>query len=159
MSEIIYRSATNEDRDAVRAIVHSVLLEYGLKPEPAGTDSDLEDIEGAYFARGGLFEVLVDGSGRILGTAALRPYSEGVAELRKMYFLPELRGRGIGRSTLIRMIGKAREAGFKQMYLDTASTMMEAIALYESVGFKPTNDIHTARCDRAYTLDLEAWEG
>lgn len=154
MSEIIYRNATNEDCEAVKAIVHSVLREYGLTPEPGATDSDLDDIEGSYFAREGIFEVLTDAEGKVLGTAALRPYSEGVVELRKMYFLPELRGRGIGRATLLRMIERARAAGFKQMYLDTASTMKEAIGLYESVGFKPTDDIHTARCDRAYTLDL-----
>lgn len=154
-TEIFYRNATNEDRDAIVAIVHAVLTEYGLTPEPSTTDSDIEDVERSYFARGGVFEVLTDGSGRILGTAALRPYSDGMAELRKMYFLPELRGRGFGRAALLRMIAKARARGFRQIYLDTASSMKEAISLYESVGFKPTDDIHTSRCDRAYILDLE----
>lgn len=153
-SGITYRRATNADREAVRAIVHSVLEEYGLKPAPGTTDADIEDIESFYDARGGLFEVLVDAGGTVLGTVALAQHSEGVAELRKMYFLPELRGRGLGRATLTRMIAQAAAMGYVGMYLETASSMREAISLYESAGFKPTSELYTPRCDRAYYLEL-----
>lgn len=153
-SDMTVRRATNADRDGVRAVVHSVLQEYGLKPAPDTTDADIEDIEAFYDARGGFFEVIVDSSGEVIGTAALAPHSDGVAELRKMYFLPRLRGKGLGRAMLRRLIEEAVAMGFKRMYLETASSMHEAISLYESVGFKPTSDLYTPRCDRAYYLEL-----
>lgn len=58
------RPATNEDRDAVEHLVFSVLAEYGLNPDPDGTDSDLHDVHGSYHASGGSFDVLTDESGR-----------------------------------------------------------------------------------------------
>ena len=62
-----FRAATNDDRVAVESLVFDVLAEYGLVPDPAGTDSDLQDIRGSYHASGGTFDVLVDGFGQILG--------------------------------------------------------------------------------------------
>ncbi|MSR42632.1 MAG: hypothetical protein EXS29_01975 [Pedosphaera sp.] len=39
------RPASNGDADAIRAVVFDALREYGLAPNPAGTDADLDDIE------------------------------------------------------------------------------------------------------------------
>ena len=60
--------------------------EFGLTPEPGGTDADLNDIETEYFERGGLFEILEDANGNLLGTVGLFPLDEQTVELRKMYF-------------------------------------------------------------------------
>ena len=35
------------------------------------------------------------------------------------------------------IVAEAKEAGYQRMRLDTISTMEPAIALYESMGFKP----------------------
>jgi N-acetylglutamate synthase-like GNAT family acetyltransferase len=154
-NQISFRNATNQDCDAVKALVFNVLAEYGLVPEPSGTDSDLNNLETNYFSKGGIFEVLVDETGEILGTVGLFPIDEKTIELRKMYFKPELRGKGLGKLTLKRMISKAKELGFSEIYLETASVLKEAVSLYESFGFKPTCEgMHTERCDRAYVLGL-----
>ena len=42
------RPATNADSAAVKAMIFGVLIEYGLKPDPACTDADLDDLEGNY---------------------------------------------------------------------------------------------------------------
>ena len=150
------RPATNADARAARELVFSVLAEYGLKGEPEGIDRDLVDIEASYFAAGGLFEVVENDEGRIVGTAGLMPLGEGVCELRKMYLLRETRGRGLGKQLLERMLAAARERGYQRMELETATVLKEAIALYERYGFKPI-PMHghaSARCDAAYALDL-----
>ena len=59
------RPATNEDRAAVEKLVFGVLAEYGLKSDPAGTDSDLHEIQSTYHAAGGAFDVLVTSSDEI----------------------------------------------------------------------------------------------
>ena len=152
--EIFIRAATNEDGERVRALVFGVLGEYGLEPDPRGTDRDLDDIEAHYTKRGGVFELIEDAQGNLLGTVGLYPLTAETVELRKMYFSRMLRGRGVGRQTLQRMIEKARAAGFKKIYLETASVLREAVALYEKFGFQPTEEKHTPRCDAAYTLDI-----
>jgi putative acetyltransferase len=153
--EISVRPATNADCEKVKTLVFSVLSEYGLKSDPDGTDADLNDIEAGYIKAGGLFEILEDARGNLLGTVGLFPIDAETVELRKMYFDKSLRGRGFGKKTLERMIEQARELKFKRIYLETASVLREAIGLYEKYGFKPTLEgIHSRRCDAAYFLDL-----
>ena len=53
-----FRPATNGDSGAIRILVFGVLAEYGLCPDPAGTDADLEDINGSYHYAGGAFDLL-----------------------------------------------------------------------------------------------------
>jgi N-acetylglutamate synthase-like GNAT family acetyltransferase len=152
--EIIIRSASNNDCERVQALVFGVLREYDLAPDLDGTDRDIADIEAHYQERGGIFEVIEDCRGNLLGTCGLYPLNADTIELRKMYFAKSLRGRGIGKKTLERMIEQARARGFKKIYLETASVLKEAVALYEKFGFQPTDEKHTPRCDAAFTLDI-----
>ncbi|MEP6925559.1 MAG: GNAT family N-acetyltransferase [Pyrinomonadaceae bacterium] len=153
--QINVRTATNSDAESVKILVYGVLREYGLEPDPNGTDIDLSDIETNYIKRGGLFEVLADETGKILGTVGLYPVNAETVELRKMYFDQNLRGRGYGRQTLERMIERARELGFKKIYLETNSVLKEAIGLYKKFGFEPTEEKHSSRCDQAFIIDLK----
>lgn len=75
-----------------------------------------------------------------------------------MYFSRSLRGKGFGKKTLRRMIGVSKELGFKKIYLETASPLVEAIGLYESFGFQPVDKFYTPRCDRAYVLDIQFYK-
>jgi putative acetyltransferase len=153
--ETTFRSATNADGEKIKNIVYSVLREYGLTPEPEGTDVDLEDIDKNYLRRGGVFEVLEDARGNMLGTVGLYPMDPETIELRKMYFLPELRGHGLGKKALTRMIERARELGFKRIILETHSALEEAIGLYKSFGFAESCEgKHSARCDQTFSLEL-----
>jgi putative acetyltransferase len=149
------RPASNVDRDAVANLVFSILTEYGLTPEPNGIDSDLMDIDGTYQATGGMFEVLVDGTGQLVGTVGLFPVSPSICELRKMYLSRSARGQGLGRQLLEHALARATALGFTRMELETASVLREAIMLYERYGFRRYAPAHlAARCDRAYYLEL-----
>jgi putative acetyltransferase len=152
--EIVIRPATNDDCGRVQELVFGVLREYGLAPDLEGTDRDIADIEAHYINRGGVFELIEDERGNLLGTCGLYPLSAATVELRKMYFAKALRGRGMGKKTLQRMIETAREMGFKKIYLETASVLKEAVHLYEKFGFLPSDEKHTPRCDAAYVLEL-----
>jgi putative acetyltransferase len=152
--DISSRPASNKDCERVQNLVFGVLREYGLEPDPAGTDDDLNDIEKNYLQTGGVFEVLEDAKGNLLGTVGLYPVNEETVELRKMYFDKRLRGKGFGKKTLQRMIEAARRRGFRRIYLETNSALKEAIYLYEKFGFKPTDEKHAARCDQAFILDI-----
>lgn len=150
------REATNADCQAVRDLVFTVLAEYGLKPDPGATDADLDDIERSYFVRGGTFRVLAAQDGSIVGAYGLYPVDDGICELRKMYLRRDYRGQGLGKRLLEDALAAARHLGFRQVVLETASVLKEAIALYQRYGFVPHQADHLApRCDQAYLLKLE----
>lgn len=94
----------------------------------------LADPEGSIVARGGaiLFARQAD---EIVGTVALKRQGEGLFELTKMAVAPEFRGAGIGRALLQRAIGKFHEIGGSRLYLESHSSLVDAIYLYESAGF------------------------
>ncbi len=149
------RPATNDDRVAVENVVFSALAEYGLTPDPAGTDSDLRDIHTSYCAAGGSFDILVGDSGQVVGTVGLFRVSPSTCELRKMYLASSVRGQGLGRRLLEHALARASALGFTRVELETASVLREAVSLYERYGFRSYISEHlAARCDTAYYLEL-----
>ena len=108
-----------------------------------------------YIQSGGIFEVIEDKSGRLLGSYGLFPLNDNACELRKMYFLPEIRGSGLGREVLERAVNHARRLGFKMIVLETISVLKRAINLYKRFGFVPIQLDHPSeRVDQKFTLDL-----
>jgi len=154
-ADIVIREGTNGDCERVIKLVSSVLDEFQLPFEPGSKDADLADIERMYIEAGGVFEVIENQDGRLLGCFGLFPLNDMTCELRKMYFLPEIRGIGLGREVLERAVKHARRLGFKTMVLETISVLERAIHLYERFGFVPTRLDHpNARVDQRFMLDL-----
>jgi putative acetyltransferase len=150
-----FRTATNHDRELVRLLVVGVLAEFELKPDPDITDADLKDIEANYLNRGGVFDVIEDGEGNIVGTYGLYPLNESTCELRKMYLVPAVRGQGLGEYVLRKAVERAKEMGFKEMVLETSSKLAAAIQLYRKFGFRPIQIEHvTPRADQSYSMKL-----
>jgi GNAT superfamily N-acetyltransferase len=63
----------------------------------------------------------------------------GDGELKRMFVLPEARGRGFARVLLTCLEHVAREAGHPVLRLATGERQPEAVALYESSGFRRTD--------------------
>ena len=155
LSHLTIRPASNNDLAAIVKLVFGVLREFGLEPDPEATDADLQDIEANYLQRGGLFDVIED-NGSLVGSVGVFPIDESTCELRKMYFVPSIRGRGLGNYVLRRAVNQAKELGFTRMVLETSSKLAAANKLYVRFGFQPFNADHLAqRADQSYTLDLQ----
>lgn len=147
------RPATNDDREEIQSLVFGILRSFGLEPSPDSTDADLSDIEAHYHRAGGAFDVLVDESGEIVGTVAIHRTDGELCELRKMYLSEECRGRGLGRRLLEHSLERARELGFRRVWLETAKCLRDAHRLYESYGFTPYEAPHQSdRCDFAMAM-------
>jgi putative acetyltransferase len=104
---------------------------------------------------------VVEDAGRLLGGGGVAPLLGGdrdTCELRKMYFLPELRGRGAGGALMARCLDAARGFGFRQCYLETLSGMDAARKLYERSGFHridaPLGATGHGGCNAFYLRDL-----
>lgn len=137
------------------ALVSAVLAEFDLPFESEAKDSDLKNIERNYIEPGGIFEVIEDGEGNLLGTYGLFPLNQKTCELRKMYFIPQIRQVGLGKCVLERAVDYARRLGFKAIVLETHSVLTRATHLYLRFGFEPTEiEKVSARADRKYILRL-----
>lgn len=155
MQNFIFRTAQNQDIPAIKELIFKVLLEFGLQPDPNSTDADLNDIKANYLNNGGAFYVIENPDGLIVGTGGIALSSPKVCELRKMYLAQFVRGMGLGKKMLNLLLAEAKNLGFQQVTLETASVLKHAIALYQDAGFLPYQPDHlSSRCDQAYKLDL-----
>jgi putative acetyltransferase len=161
VSEPAIRPITPADDPAVAAIIRAVMTEHGASgPGFAIHDAEVEAMHAAYQGPGAIYFVIDDG-GEVIGGGGIAPLAGGppdTCELKKMYFLPRARGRGVGRRLLERCLAEARTRGYRRCYLETLESMGAARALYEKLGFRPLAGALGATghfsCDRYYALDL-----
>ncbi len=116
---------------------------------------ELADLPAAYGPPGGAAFLAIEGE-RSVGCVAIRPLGAGVAELKRMYVVPEARKRGHGRALCEAAIAQARRLGYRRLRLDTVAEMEAAAHIYRALGFRPIapyreNPLETARF---YELDL-----
>lgn len=144
-----------QDRETATGLIASVLTEYGLGCEPCGADLDVYEVEKYYQQTGGEFWV-VEQNTKLVGTAGFYPIQRGIkaVEIRKMYLLPEVRGKGLGKFLLLELEWVIKEKGFKEIWIETASVLQEAVKLYEKYGYQPTIGIETKRCDLVYKKEI-----
>jgi len=118
----------------------------------------VEEVQGEYVARyGGRDETPIDPTyfeepsgaffvgyldGRPVATGAWRRRTDVLvdgtsltAEVKRMYVVPQARGRGLARAMLAHLEDTARAVGAEVMVLETGLRQPEAITLYESAGY------------------------
>jgi putative acetyltransferase len=151
-----------EDDAAVAAIIRAVMTDFACTgPGYAIHDTEVDTMSQVYRPPRAAYYV-VETDGRVIGGGGFGPLAgcdTDTCELRKMYFLPEARGRGLGRALLERCLGSARESGFRRMYLETTARMTEARALYEKLRFTrlpgPLGATGHHGCDAWYLRELK----
>ena len=70
-----------------------------------------------------------------VGCGALRRIAEATGEIKRMYVRHTARGNGVGRVILTALEDEARQLGMKRLVLETGVHQLEAMALYERMGF------------------------
>lgn len=137
---ITIREITKADNEQITKVIRKVLIEMGVpKVGTAYEDKALDCMFETYGQPKKVYFVVADGEKIIggAGVAQLDNFEGNVCELQKMYFLPEARGRGLGRKMMETCLKKAKDFGFEQCYLETLPYMKDATKLYGKVGFKP----------------------
>ncbi len=81
--------------------------------------------------------MVVELGGQIVAGGAFRRLSAGVCELKRLYVTDAARGLGVGRKLSNALIASARQDGYGLMQLDTGDRLVEAISMYETMGFNP----------------------
>lgn len=138
MSANVIREARPDEEGAIRSLVFSILDEYDIEPAPKTIDADMFDLERFY--EGGRFLVMEDSQGRLVGSVGLRRIDQSRAELRKLYVVSALRGKGHGARLLKAALAEARALGFAEVYSLAGRRMEEAIGIFRKYGFAPCDD-------------------
>ncbi|MFJ8004247.1 GNAT family N-acetyltransferase [Streptomyces fagopyri] len=127
--------------DAVK-LNDQVQAEYA---ERYGDEGDVTPLDASMFKPPlGLYLLAYDEQGRPVATGGWRcqdendeGYTDGDAELKRMYVVPQARGLGLARRILAALEDDARAAGRTRMVLETGAKQPEAVALYTSSGYAP----------------------
>jgi len=126
--------ACGADREPARSLITAFLAAgekvYGkldADQVPSATPAEMAP-------PGGAFLVAYEHD-RPLACGGLRRLDAETAEVKRMYVVPEARGRGLGRSLLAALEQEARRLGYRRARLDTGPRQPHARALYESAGY------------------------
>ena len=124
-----------EDVEIARKLFRAYAASLPFSLDFQGFDAELAGLPAPYSPPGGCLLVATQGDATI-GIVGLRPLMPGIAEIKRLYVLPEARGAGLGRILAERAIAEARVKGYERVRLDThRPSMGAAIALYRALGF------------------------
>ena len=119
-----------DDRDAVR--LRNAYFDE-LRHRLGAFDPPTPDELRADAARGVV--LIVYEAGEAVASGSLRRLDSETAEVKRMFVLPEARGRGHGRKLLRALEDAARAMGCGSVVLDTARVLEEAAKLYLAEGY------------------------
>ena len=98
-------------------------------------DEELKNPEHKYTTPQGEILVVVDHD-KVLGMVAYHRHSDVRCEMKRLYVRPDARGMHLGNTLVAEMLSHAKNAGYKEMVLDTIEPLKAAISLYKKHGFE-----------------------
>ena len=138
ISDVIIRKLEKKDNAALAEIIRNSLAEHGAnKPGTVFFDPTTDDLE-SLFGEPGSWYFVAELNSKVLGGAGIFPSAglpKDTCELVKMYLLPEARHIGLGRKLISICLEKAKETGYKYVYLETLPELKQAVKVYEKFGF------------------------
>ena len=118
--------------DLIAAMVAEMEPLYGRIDVPQAPSATAAD----FSPPGGTFVVGYDGDGRAVCGGGVKRLDDEAAEIKRMYVLPELRGRGLARELLGALEDAARALGYTVARLDTGARQPHAERLYRESGYR-----------------------
>jgi putative acetyltransferase len=137
MTQFTVAPAGPADLADVAALFRAYSAALAVDLGPQGFEAELAELPGAYVPPRGALLLARDQDGNALGCIALRPLTEVVCEVKRLYVRPEARGTGLGKALVAAALDEAARLGYREIKLDTLEHLQAAIALYRSFGFAP----------------------
>jgi ribosomal protein S18 acetylase RimI-like enzyme len=130
------KQALSEDLYQATSVI---FIEYanslGINLDFQNFDDELKTIPSNYGPPEGCV-LLAFHKNNLAGCVGVRKFKDGICEMKRLYVRPEFRRKKIGITLSKSIIEASCKIGYKYMRLDTLPQMKEAIALYQSLGFK-----------------------
>jgi putative acetyltransferase len=161
MPDFLLRPIRPEDDAAVADLIRTVMPEFGAVGDGYAINDPEVDWMAKAYAQPRCAYFVVERDGVVQGGGGIAPLAGGdgdTCELRKMYFMPSLRGLGAGTALMAACLDAARAHGFKRCYLETLRGMAAAQKLYARSGFQrldaPLGDTGHGGCNTFMARDL-----
>jgi GNAT superfamily N-acetyltransferase len=122
----------------VEAMVQEVSALYGRIDVPGAPSATPVD----FAPPGGAFVVLLDDDGAAVAGGGLKRLDDRACEIKRMYVVPEARGRGLASVLLKALEDEARAQGYAFARLDTGPQQPAAQAMYERAGYAPIDNFN-----------------
>jgi GNAT superfamily N-acetyltransferase len=119
-------------------LVAAMFAEVGEMYEPAlpkGPTAHPEELSPPH----GGFVVLTE-DGRPVAGGGVKRLDDRTCEIKRMYVVPDARGRGVGRELLAALESLARDLGYAIARLDTGANQPGARRMYERAGYVAVPD-------------------
>ena len=121
------------DATVVLSLILALNAELAQRYPEEGANHFRLDPEEVGPGRGAFLVAYVDG--KPVGCGAVRINEPGVGEIKRMFVIPEFRGKGVAGAVLDSLLDEGRKLGAHKLVLETGSRQPEAIALYRRAGF------------------------
>jgi GNAT superfamily N-acetyltransferase len=123
--------------DLVAAMVAELVPLYGdinVPGAPTATAADMSP-------PGGAFIVIFDDERAVAG-GGIKRLDDETCEIKRMYVVADMRGRGLAGELLIALEDEARRLGYRVARLDTGPQQPHAQRLYERAGYRPIHNFN-----------------
>lgn len=132
MIELVRTTSDNEDFENLVVLLNAYL-------------SILDGEDHAFYAQFNKSSLLKNAlvcyeNGTPLGIGAYKEYDSETAEIKRMFTLPEHRGKGIAKAILTELELWAKEENYKVSILETGFLQKAAIRLYQKLGYEITEN-------------------
>ena len=137
---VIIRENKAEDNAILAKIIRTAFhdFEVSCTDGTAYSDPTTDDLYSLFQTeKSALFVAEEDGF--ILGCCGIFPTDnlpDDTTELAKFYLSKEARGKGIGKLLLEKCIEKAKDLGYKKVYLESIPEFSKAVSIYEKQSFQ-----------------------
>lgn len=140
MSKYFVRKITSGDDPAILAIARRCFEEFGAPlTGSVYCDPKMEHLSEEFQRDDAEYWVVEDALHEVLGGCGFFPTQglpEGMAEVVKLYFSPKLRVQGMGHKMLRHIEQRARQTGYRRLYIESFPEFSKAVSLYEKFGFQ-----------------------
>jgi len=123
--------------DLVAAMIDEMSQYYGRIDVPGAPTATPAD----FSPPGGAFVVAVE-DGRAIAGGGIKRLDDEACELKRMYVVPEERGRGLGRVLLEALEDEARRLGYAVARLDTGPEQPGVQRMFEAAGYRPIGNFN-----------------
>lgn len=114
----LVRADSAERWATARGLIEGYAASLHLDLSFQNFDGEIANLAREYGPPGGAL-LLAEREGTAIGCVALRPFEDGVCEMKRLYVVPEGRGSGAGRALAESIIAEGRRLGYARMVLDT----------------------------------------
>ncbi|MBB1283022.1 GNAT family N-acetyltransferase [Flavisolibacter sp. BT320] len=163
LEEITIRTIQPQDNASLANIIRKTLKEFGANhPGTVYYDPTTDALYELFSGTKGSVYFVAEHEGEVVGGGGIFPSKglpEDTCELVKMYLLPDVRGIGLGKKIISECIRFAKEAGYKNIYIETMPELGQAMKTYEKFGFRyldgPMGETGHFGCELWMLLKLE----